>query len=292
MLKSKIRFILNPFSGPRKNIDIVSLIEAQIDHKKIDPEIIYTTHPRHAIELSREAVSLNYFAVVAVGGDGTINEVASVLKDTKIALGIIPFGSGNGFSYHLGIRRNIIKSINIINNLNKICIDTAMMNDEFFINVAGLGLDAKVAFVTKKNQTRGFLPYFIQTLKEIKGFKFMKMDLKIPSLEWSGEYAMVAIANGSMYGYDFSIAPKAQMNDSLFDVVLIKKVPVFRYFGLAIRMIFRTLDKSSIVEYLNCSELQIRTSDAEFYHVDGEGHISNTFEYNFKIFPSSLYLLT
>ncbi len=292
MSKRKIRFILNPFSGPRNKIDVVSLINSQINSEFIDAEIIFTSYPKHASELSKEAADLNYFAVVAVGGDGTINEVASVLRDTNTALGIIPFGSGNGFSYHLGIRRNIVKSIDLINQCNKICIDTAMMNDNFFINVAGLGLDAKVAFLTKKNHKRGFLPYFIQTLKESSGFKFMKMEIKSPSSEWTGEYAMAAIANGSMYGYDFSIAPKAKMNDALFDIVLVKKAPIFKYFLLAIRMIFKTLDRSSIVEYFNCTELCIRTSDADFYHVDGEGHESNTLEYKFKIYPSSLYLLT
>lgn len=292
MPKNKIRFILNPFSGPRKNIDIESLIKSKIDSNIIEPEIIYTNYPKHAIELSKEAADLNYFAVVAVGGDGTINEVASALKYTKTALGIIPLGSGNGFSYHLGIRRDIIKSINLINHSNKICIDTATMNHEFFINVAGLGLDAKVAYLTKINSKRGFFPYFIQTIKQINGFRFMKMEIKSDQSERTGDYAMVAVANGSMYGYDFSIAPRAKMNDSLFDVVLVKKVPIFRYFGLAFSMIFKTLDKSSIVDYFNCSELQIKTKDAEYYHVDGEGQKSDTFEFNFKVHPSSLYLLT
>ncbi|MBK8519205.1 MAG: diacylglycerol kinase family lipid kinase [Saprospiraceae bacterium] len=291
MLRKKIRFVLNPFSGPKKKVDIKSILQNRINTEIIDTEICYTSYPGHATELSREAVDLGYYAVVAIGGDGTINEVAKSLVHTETALGIIPFGSGNGFSYHVGTKRDIFKAISCINNLNKICIDTILMNNNFFLNVAGIGLDAKVAFMTKKNKKRGFLPYFFQTLKESKGFRYMNLHIKTPSVSWENEYAMATIANASMYGYNFSIAPRAKINDGQFDVVLVKKAPVFKYFSLALRMLFKSLDKSPLVTYFTGSEMQISTKDATYYHLDGEGYKSTQNEFVFKVDPQSLYLL-
>jgi len=292
MSKHKVRFILNPFSGPKKNIDVVSIIQQHINHEIISIDLVYTEYAGHGTLLSKEAADLSYFAVVAVGGDGTINEIASELKNTNTALGVIPFGSGNGLSYHLGIKRDIIHAISIINLCEKALIDTAMINDTFFINVSGIGFDAKVAFMTKLNKKRGFWPYFIQTIKEIWGFRYMKMKISHGDKQWTASYAMVSVANGSMYGYDFSIAPKASIIDGLFDVVLVKKAPIFRYLSLAFRMYFRSLHKSSLVTYFSCPTITIETLDAEYFHVDGEGFRSKTSKYIIKIFPKSLHLLS
>lgn len=290
--KKKIRFILNPFSGVRKKIDLKSLILEHLDHNRFESEIIFTEYAGHGTILSREAAEHQCYAVVAAGGDGTINEVAAALVGKSTALGVIPLGSGNGFAYHTGIRRDVIKSIRQLNDGFKICIDTATMNGNFFINVAGLGLDAKVAYMTKKNKKRGFFPYFIETLKESIGFKYMNLHITLPDKKWSGDYAMIAVANGSMYGYDFSIAPGAKINDGLFDVILLKKAPVFRYFGTALLMFFKSLHKSGVVEIIRCNEITVTTKDAGYYHLDGEGYIANTETFSFKIHPSSLYLLT
>ncbi|MBP6447168.1 MAG: diacylglycerol kinase family protein [Saprospiraceae bacterium] len=290
--KHKIRFILNPFSGVRRNIDLKALINEHIDLSLIELEIVFTESAGHARILSKEAADNDYYAVIAAGGDGTINEVASSLIHTKTALGIIPLGSGNGFAYHMGIRRDIIKAIKLLNDAYKISIDTGSLNDQFFINVAGLGLDAKVAFLTKKNKKRGFFPYFVATMKESIHFQYMKLTITTAEKEETGDYAMIAVANGSMYGYDFSIAPDAKMNDGLFDVVLIRKAPIFRYFGTAVLMFLKSLHKSGVVQIIRCSDVKIKTEDAGYYHLDGEGFVAACDTFVFKVNPSSLYLLT
>lgn len=290
--KRKIRFILNPFSGVKKNIDLRALIDQHIDQSQVEYEIIFTEYAGHATTLSKDAVNKGYYAVVAAGGDGTINEVASSLVNSHTALGIIPLGSGNGFAYHTGIRRDIVKAIQLLNDGYKICIDTATLNGEFFINVAGLGLDAKVAFITKKNKKRGFLPYFIATLKESINFKYMHLTISTPEKQLSGYYAMIAVANGSMYGYDFSIAPGAKITDGLFEVVLMRKAPVFRYFGTALLMFIKSLHKSGVVDIIQCNEMIVSTKDAGYYHLDGEGYKTERETFNFKIHPSSLFLIT
>lgn len=291
MSNKKIRFITNPFSGPKKGINIIELISSHIHSSVFDYEIIDTQYAGHAKVLAKEAVEQQYFAVIAVGGDGTINEVASILKGSKTALGIVPLGSGNGFSYHVGIRRNIVKAIQVLNDAHTIPIDTGMANDLFFINVAGLGLDARVAYKTKLNTKRGFIPYFINTLKESFHFRYLKLNIKTKDKEWSGEYAMAVVANGSVYGYDFTIAPEALLDDGTFDVVLVKKTNVFKYFFLVPRMLNKTVQKSPLVEYFKTSEITISPDSTGYFHVDGEGFKSENI-IHFKVFPASLLLLT
>jgi len=291
MSKKKIRFIKNPFSGTKSGIKIDQLIKTHIDEDIYDYEISHTEYAGHATILAKEAVDNEYFAVIAVGGDGTINEVGSSLVNTETALGIIPLGSGNGLAYHLGIRRNIITAIQSLNACQLVPIDTGVANGRFFINVAGLGLDATVAYNTKFNSRRGFIPYFINTLKESLNFKYLSLHIKTQDNEWEGEYAMAVIANGSVYGYDFTIAPQALLNDGQFDVVLIKKTQVFRYFFLVPRMLNNTIHNSPLVKYFKTSEITILNKLGGYFHLDGEGFVCEE-SIHFKVLPSSILLLS
>jgi YegS/Rv2252/BmrU family lipid kinase len=289
--KKQIRFITNPVSGAKSKKNLESLINFNLNKDIFDFELCYTQHSGHAVELSREAADAGYFAVVAVGGDGTINEIGEGLSGTKTALGVVPFGSGNGFAYHIGIRRDITKAIQLLNKCHISKIDTGTANGRFFINVAGLGLDATVAFKTKFNKKRGFIPYFINTLKESINFKYLRLKIITEEKSWEGEYAMAVVANGSVYGYDFTIAPLASLNDAKFDVVLVKKMPVFKYFFLIPRMLSKSIHKSKIVEYFKTADIHIENMDGGYFHVDGEGFESSD-AIHFQINPSSLYLLS
>jgi diacylglycerol kinase (ATP) len=288
--KKKIIFVTNPFSGAKSKNNLAKTIASHLDHHLYEYEIIYTQYPNHATEISKECGQKGIFAVVAVGGDGTINEVAKGLVHTQTALGIIPFGSGNGFSYHIGIRRNVVAAIKTLNKCCITTIDTGLANGRFFINVAGLGLDATVAYKTKLNTKRGFLPYFINTLKESIGFRFLDLTITTPDKVWEGEYAMAVVANGSVYGYDFAVAPIAKLDDGLFDILLVKKTYIFRYFMLVPKMLNKTFHESTLVEFFRTKELIITNHNKGYFHVDGEGFIADD-EINFKISPKSLLLL-
>ncbi len=292
--KKKIRFITNPFSGNKSKSKLKETIEKHLNLADFDFEICYTDYPRHATELSAEARDLGYYAVIAVGGDGTINEVATALKGSETALGIVPFGSGNGFSYHLGTRRDIVASIQNINDHYTLLVDTGVANGRFFINVAGLGLDATVAFKTKLNKKRGFIPYFINTIKESIGFRFMKLRITSDNNVMEGEYAMAVVANGSVYGYDFAVAPAAILDDGLFDVILVHKTQIFRYFLLVPRMLNKTFHKSTLVHYFKTQKITIESiglSETPYFHVDGEGFEGEK-SITFEIIPNSIRLIT
>jgi diacylglycerol kinase (ATP) len=289
-MKKKIRFIVNPFSGTSGKQSTPSLIKQFLDHSKFEYDIVYTKKAGHAIQLAMEGVQQNYDFVAAVGGDGSVNEVAQSLIHSNTSLIVLPGGSGNGFSMHLGLGRSIKKAIQIINTGQVIEIDTCNVNERFFINVSGLGFDARIAYKTKQNKKRGFLPYFITSIREARKFKSQKLKIIVDEQTISGDYAAVVIANASMYGYHFTIAPTASMQDGIMDLMLIKKAPLYRYFLTIFRFLNRTLHKSKITETIQGKSISIEMEDNNYLHVDGEGYEAEK-ELKFKINPKSLRVL-
>lgn len=289
-MKKKVVFIVNPFSGTSAKVSTPDLIKSNLDKSKFDYEIKFTEYAGHAIELAEEAKKAEIDFVVAVGGDGSVNEVAKSLVNSKSTLGILPGGSGNGFAMHLGLGRNTEKAIEYINTGRIIKVDTCKVNDRFFTNVAGLGFDARIAYLTKQNSKRGFLPYFLTSLKESRKFKPTTLIIDIDGKKIEGVYAAAVIANASMYGYYFSIAPEASLQDGVLDIMLIKDSPIYKYFLSSYRFLNRSLHKSEITETFRGKNIKIYLQDKEYIHVDGEGYMSET-QLNFEINPMSLNVI-
>ncbi len=289
-MKKKIIIIINPKSGSGKITTLKRKLDQYLDSALFQYEILTTHHRGHATELARAAVKSQTYAIIAAGGDGTINEVAQALVHTSTALGIIPMGSGNGLSYHLGMDRNINKAIKVINSHALLDIDSGWANDSFFVNVAGIGLDAAVAYRIMNNPNKGFIPYLLASLKESLSFKFFKAQVTIDDSVEVGEYVLVVVANGSFYGYNFAITPQALLDDGLFDVLLVKKVNLFGYIPLVYRMLTKTMDKSPNVIYKKAKKISIQTQDKTYFQIDGEGFVAQEMT-NFKIKPSSLKLI-
>jgi len=248
-MKKAIRFIINPISGVSKKGHLVDAIKKHLDHNIYELDIQWTEHAGHAKDLSLEAVKLSYDTVVAVGGDGSINEVASQLYKTPVNLGIISAGSGNGFAGNLGLKRNdVATAIEVINKRNIQVIDSCSANGEFYINVSGLGFDGKVSYNVKQGNKRGFNMYLKEVLKESSKDVFFKADIEIDGKSFSGEYVNVVIANAAMYGYNFVVAPDADLQDGVMDIVMIKKTGVLNYFWNSYRFINKSIQNSSFVQ--------------------------------------------
>ncbi|MEI6455362.1 MAG: diacylglycerol kinase family protein, partial [bacterium] len=175
----KILFIVNPISGDGRQEKTVSLIKKNLDISRYSYEIIITEMAGHATELSKQAAAAGTDIVVAVGGDGTVNEVAQGLVGTDSILGIIPKGSGNGLSRHLKIPMNLKQAIGIINKGRVVKIDTATLNDDLFVSVAGVGFDASVAKKFARAGKRGFLTYFKITAGSYHSYKAKKYILNV-----------------------------------------------------------------------------------------------------------------
>lgn len=289
-MKKRIRFIINPFSGTSEKKSTPNLIKKLLDHSKFEYEIVYTEYAGHAVELAQEGVKLNFDFVGVVGGDGSVNEVSQALLHSNTSLIVIPGGSGNGFAMHAGLGRNIEKAIKIINAGKIIEIDTCMVNNRYFINVSGLGFDARIAYKTKENSKRGFLPYLMTSIKESKKYKPQHLEINIDGNVIKGEYAAAVVANASMYGYHFTIAPQASMQDGIMDLMLIKKAPLYKYFFTTYRFLNRTLDKSEITQTFQGKSITITMPGENYLHVDGEGFRTEK-DLEFKILPRSLKVL-
>lgn len=288
--RKQIRIIANPFSGTGNKDNLRELAEQYLDHNRYSYEICFTEYGGHARILAMEAVSKGCFMVVAAGGDGTVNEVASVLKGSDVVLAVLPYGSGNGFAAHIGVKRDIIRGFRTINTGKIHKVDSCTANDRFFLNIAGIGLDATVAYKTKENKKRGFFPYFITTLQESLDFRFIDFEIDLGDQKMSGSYAMIVVANASIYGYDFAIVPTADLEDGLMDVLLVKKVAVFRYFLLALRMLNKSFHKSPLVQFARVKKLTVQTRQKAYIHVDGEGFEAEPVTV-FELHPASVNVI-
>jgi YegS/Rv2252/BmrU family lipid kinase len=288
--KKTIRFIVNPFSGVSQKQNINELIKKSLDLSLYEYDLIYTEAPMHARELAQQSVKENVNSVIAIGGDGTVNEVAAPLLNTKVNLGIIPGGSGNGFAMHLGIGRNMKKAIRHLNVAKETTIDTCKINDEFYLNLSGVGFDASVAYFTKQSSRRGFKVYFNSAMKEALKYENMHYRIQYDDVVIEDKFLSINVANASMFGYNFRIAPLANLHDGLLDVVMIKDASKARYITSVWRFLNSSLHKSPIVEIIRTKSLIIESNKPMHYHRDGEGAIS-TDKLAFSINPLSLRLL-
>ena len=273
----------------KKNVPV--LINNYLDKTQFDYTIAFTEYAGHATELALEAVQQQYDIVVAVGGDGSINEVADGLIGTSVQLGILPGGSGNGFAMHLGWGRNVVKAIKKLNNAKSITIDTCLLNGRSFVNLAGTGFDALVAYRAKQSTLRGLYAYTKFAILEAWSYPLETYTLIIDGKEVTKEAALVVeVANAQMFGYNFVIAPQAKLNDGILDVLLVKKVPKWRYLFSLWRFFNQTFHKSSLVKTYAGKHIQILCDQAMPVHVDGEGYYLEK-DLQFEIRPSSLQVL-
>jgi diacylglycerol kinase (ATP) len=268
--RKKIRFIINPISGIGKQKKIESLIQHQVDSAQFDYEICYTKDKAHATELSREAATMHYDAVVAVGGDGTINEVAQGLLHTETAMGIIPAGSGNGLAHYLKIPINAIKAIEIIKHFNVKTIDTGNINGRLFVSISGVGFDSHVAKQFSRSKNRGFWAYakicFLEYIKyNHKRFRIYVNDQVIKKNAF-----MLSFANSDQFGFNARIAPTAVIDDGYLDLCIVRKPRIY-YAAFVIPFIFMgLLHKTPFVKIIRAKEIKVVQLKNNIAHIDGD----------------------
>lgn len=288
--KKQILFIVNPISGSNQKEDLHQLIKDNLDHDKFSFDFVKTEYRGHAVELSRQASQAKVDYIIACGGDGTVNEVAEPLVHTDSIMGIIPNGSGNGFAMYIGMGRNSKKAIQILNEAKAHSIDTCVVNDTFFLNLAGVGFDAQIAYEIDNGNKRGFQLYFNTISKQILKFKAQTFNIRTDQKTNEGKYTIVAVANAAMYGYNFTIAPKAELSDGLLDIVMIKEAGLAKTLLSSWRMLNKSLHKSKLVEIVKSKEAFIVTNKPSYYHIDGESRKFDS-ELHFKVIPASLNML-
>jgi YegS/Rv2252/BmrU family lipid kinase len=268
--KKKLWFIVNPRSGVGRQKKIGEAIRNYIDKDKFEYSIHYTEYSGHAIELARKAISEDVAVVVAVGGDGSVNEVAQCLVNTEVILGIIPMGSGNGLAHFLRLPfkpRNIIE---VINKLSVTRIDTGLVNDVFFVSVAGVGFDAHVADVFAKGTKRGFFSYLKISILEYNRYKQKRYKLIINGQEYKRRAMMIVFANSDQFGYNSAIAPGADIKDGLLDICIFGKPSLLMAPWMAWLLFTGRIDKIKYSERYKASEIQLFREHDKLVNIDGE----------------------
>lgn len=289
-MKKSIIFIINPTSGTAKKANIPALIEKNLDKNIFDYEIIYTQRAKHATQIAAKASQENKNIVVAVGGDGTINEVAQGLINTVTILGIVPMGSGNGLARHLKIPLKTRKAIARLNELNQIKIDTCTLNGQLFLCTSGVGFDAEVGYQFAQAKSRGFKTYLKVGFSAFLNYKIQNYEIHINGKSFNQKAWAITLANAGQYGNNAHIAPQADIQDGKLDLCIIEKHPFWASLELFFRIFTKSIQKSKYYKFYTAEEITIKAPANKPIHLDGEP-VEGTGILNYRISKRNLNVL-
>ena len=265
-----IAFIINPISGTQNKKKLPKLIDKCLDKSQWLENIVFTEYSGHATELARQFAQMGFDAVVAVGGDGTLHEVACGLVNSSTALGIIPIGSGNGFARHVGISTRINRAIETLNHSEVIKVDYGMVNDYYFFSTCGIGFDALVADKFATDGLRGFKGYAINSLKEWLTYKPETYHIYGDGIDMETTAFLITFANANQWGYEAHIAPKASIQDGKMDIAIMSQFPIIQAPSLALRLFTNSIDKDLHMNLLSAKEVHVIRSQEGPMHIDGD----------------------
>lgn len=270
MKKTKVCLIINPVSGTESKKNIPEEVAAAFDQKIFDLFIRITGYPGHATEIAKNAVKKNYKYVITAGGDGTVNEVAKVLVGTDTALGIIPFGSGNGLARDLDIPMNAEKAIDIILKANTRTIDYGVANGHIFFCTCGFGFDAFISDKFADEKKRGPIGYVRNVLEGVVDFKSEEYEITHDGGSLTERAFVLTCANASQYGNEAYIAPDADMEDGKMNVSILKPLTALEIPQTTLQLFTKNIGKNSKMTSLVTGKLHIKRTKAGAMHVDGE----------------------
>ncbi|MDE6353827.1 MAG: YegS/Rv2252/BmrU family lipid kinase [Prevotella sp.] len=268
--KKSILFILNPVSGNHGKENIPEVIARTLDADRFDCQVRFTEYAGHAAEIARQCVEEGIDIVVAVGGDGTVNEVARSVIHSNTALGIIPCGSGNGLARHLCLPMDVSKAIRIINHCKIEALDYGVINGYPFFCTCGMGFDAFISLKFAEAGKRGPITYVEKVLQE--GLKYQPETYEIVDEAGATTHKafLIACANASQYGNNAYIAPKATMTDGLMDIIIMEPFNAFDAPQISIDLFSKTLDKNSKIKTFRTPRVHIHRSGPGAIHYDGD----------------------
>ena len=265
---------INPISGAKETqnakLKLPKLIMQTLDMEQWLPNIVFTEYAGHATELAHQYARMGFDAVVAVGGDGTVNEVARGLKDTKTALGILPMGSGNGFARHLNIPIRPQKALEMINHSEPINVDYGLANGRLFVSTCGTGFDAVVADNFAGSNKRGFMTYLQNTLKVAFSYQPQTYHIVGDGLDVTHKAFLITFANANQWGYEAMIAPKASVQDGKMDIMLMSSHAILGSASLALRLFTGSIDNSYFMDTIRAKEITLEREEVAPFHIDGD----------------------
>lgn len=272
-MESKRRHILaiiNPVSGTGSKDKIPRLIDTVVDSARNDVSIIMTEYPGHAHEIARQAVQDRLDIVVAIGGDGTVNEVGSAVAGTDTSLAIIPCGSGNGLARHLRIPMNTSRALRVLNDGVIGQFDYCTVNGKPFFCTCGMGFDATVSYKFSNEGTRGFISYIKTALTEYLKYKPQCYTIDIDGQSMRERAFVIACCNAAQYGNNAYIAPRATMQDGMVDVTVMHPFSIAESPLIGAQLFLRQLGKDHRVSIYRGQCVTIVRDHDDIIHVDGD----------------------
>ena len=288
--KKNILFLLNPISGIGKKGDLPEMIKAHIRGHHY--ELRYTEYRKHGEEIA-QAEKNNRDAIVAIGGDGTVNEIASALVDSNCAMGVIPAGSGNGLARHLKIPLNVKSAIERISEFIPQTYDTGKVNGHFFAGTCGFGFDGYIAERFDKYPKRGFLSYAKLIALEYSKYTPLTFKVTIGDKIIEQKALVCAVANSSQFGNGFTISPSSDMQDGKMELIMISKFPFIETMGIGTKFFTQSIHKSKhfkSFEIFDKIDIEVLEDQEIFYHVDGEPHTGGK-KFSVELFEKNLLIL-
>ena len=272
MTQKHLVFIINPKSGVDREKTIQKAIDEVLDTKQFTYEIVHTKYPKHGTELAKEAADKGAYAVVAVGGDGSVNDIIAGLLNTATAVAIIPKGSGNGTARTMEIPLDVHEALKVINKGNSIMMDVGFTNGRPFISNAGVAFDALISKKFAKSTKRGLMMYSWLVTRHMWTYKEWDWDITIDGVPHKEKAFIISVANCRQFGYNFKIAPDASWTDGLFDVVIIRQFPKMLGGALVLRAIAGTITNSPYVKHYRAKEVTISHPSLKLMQTDGDAH--------------------
>ncbi len=286
-------FIVNPVAGMGKKLSFVSEINDFCHRKNLKYQVVMTHKPKEAIDLAREA-SKKYEVIVAVGGDGTVNEVVNGIVDSKAKLGIIPIGSGNDFAKQMGLTYNLKKDLEILSEGKIKVVDLGLVNKRhYFINGLGVGFDGEVAYHVRDflKYAKGFSGYLLSVFRTLATYKFNRVKFYVDGNKLKEEkILLIATCNGTTYGGGFKVAPSAKVDDGLLTICFVGKMGKF----YAVRNIPKILQGTHIslpeVSTYTGKNVRIKSEKDLFSQLDGE-ILPPLKEFEVEIMPNKISVI-
>jgi diacylglycerol kinase (ATP) len=268
--------IINPISGagmdPSAATRRAALIRDELTKRDLKPSIEITRRGGHARELALAAVQDRADLLIVWGGDGTLNEVGTAAAGSDMAIGIIPAGSGNGFAAALGIPRDPVRALAKALGPRVQAIDVGVLGERRFLNVAGIGIDARIAalFNQRARGSRGKWPYISIGVTQGCRYKSLEYTVQLDADPVRYRALLIAFANGREYGMGASLAPRAQLDDGVLDAFIVEDRPVVSRFWHARHLARGTVDRAPRVVTAKVRTAVVESSEPIEYHVDGE----------------------
>lgn len=287
----RVQAIINPISGVGSKRKIPRMLENVCREKGYSLSVTFTEYPGHASELTQKALQEGYTCIIAVGGDGTVNEIAKTMLHSNAVLGIIPKGSGNGLARELHIPMDVKRAVDMLAKGHVSVIDACEANGRVFFCTCGVGFDAKVSESFAQEKHRGSLTYIKNTIEEYLNYKPEPYELIVDNQTIKEKAFLVACGNASQYGNNAFIAPHANIQDGEMDITILSPFTPLDIAPLAIQLFTKQIDRNSKIKIMKAKNVSIIRQKPGLMHLDGDPVMVES-RIDISVMPKALKVVT